>query len=603
MRTNKANPIDLRAAAIALVASTVAVLTLQAGTARAGIQRVVNPLGQSYIVTLRNTSSSDVPAVARRLANEHEGSIGFVYQHALKGFSIKMSEVQAEALSRNPAVALVEEDAMAGIVATEANPPMGLDRIDQRDLPLSNSYSYQSDGAGVHAYILDTGIRAGHQEFGGRASVGYDAIGDGQNGNDCHGHGTHVAGTVGGASYGVAKAVSIVAVRVLDCAGSGSWSQVIAGIDWVTANKVLPAVANMSLAGGATQSVDNAVANSINSGIVYSVAAGNGNSLGAAQDACTLSPSRTPAALTVSATDSKDSKASWANYGSCVDLFASGVGIVSAYNSGDTATATMSGTSMATPHVTGVAAQYLEVYPAASAGSVAAAVTSNSTPDKVLSPGAGTANRLLYSAFVPDPGPRANIPPTANFTYSCLALTCSFNDTSTDPDGSIASRSWSFGDATNADGASVSHSYSASGSYAVTLTVTDNSGAASPRAQTIAVSSDPDPATPTLSSGVARSGASGGSGTWQYYKILVPAGKSLLKSDLAGCSLIICNPDLDLFVRQAAKPSTSSYSCRSAGYTSTETCSVSNPASAWWYVGVRVAFGTGGAAYQIKATV
>jgi subtilisin family serine protease len=252
----------------------------------------------------------------------------------------------------------------------------------------------------VTAYIIDTGIRTSHSEFGGRASIGNDTVGDGQNGNDCNGHGTHVAGTVGGSTYGVAKAVTLVAVRVLNCSGSGSWSGVIAGIDWVTGDHQAgaPAVANMSLGGSASSAVDSAVANSITDGVTYAIAAGNGNWIGIAQDACKSSPARVATAITVGATDKTDKKASWSNYGSCVDLFAPGVSITSSWNSSDSATNTISGTSMASPHVAGVAALYLQSNPGASPQAVRDALWSNATTGKVTS-SKTTDPRLLYTSY------------------------------------------------------------------------------------------------------------------------------------------------------------------------------------------------------------
>ena len=248
----------------------------------------------------------------------------------------------------------------------------------------------------MRAYIIDTGIRIGHRDFGGRAESGYDAV-DGGTADDCNGHGTHVAGTVGGTAYGVAKEVHLVAVRVLDCQGSGTTAQVVAGIDWVTAHAVTPAVANMSLGGGADTVLDNAVRRSIGKGITYAIAAGNGFLGLFALDACTQSPARVAEALTVSATNANDAKPSWANRGTCVDVFAPGINIVSAWNTGDTATNTISGTSMATPHVTGAAALYLAGHPAASPADVHAAIVRTATTGVVTSAGAGSPNRLLYT--------------------------------------------------------------------------------------------------------------------------------------------------------------------------------------------------------------
>jgi subtilisin family serine protease len=308
-----------------------------------------------------------------------------------------MSEQQARRMAADPAVSYVQPNVVHRVSDTQTNPPSyGLDRIDQRSRPLDSAYTYNVTGAGVRAYIIDTGIRTTHGDFGGRAASGFDAI-DGGPADDCHGHGTHVAGTVGGSSYGVAKGVTLVAVRVLNCDGSGTTAQVVAGIDWVTANAVRPAVANMSLGGGADTALDNAVRRSITSGVSYAIAAGNGLFGLFPLDACTQSPARVTEALTVSATDNADRKASWANRGTCVDLFAPGISITSAWNTGDSATSTISGTSMAAPHVAGAAALYLAGNPAATPAQVHAAVVANATTGAVASPGSGSPNRLLYT--------------------------------------------------------------------------------------------------------------------------------------------------------------------------------------------------------------
>src|SRR5918994_430383 len=292
-----------------------------------------------FIVTL--TERTNPAAVAR----EHGVRPDFVYTHALTGFAGSISDAARQGLLRDNRVVRVEPDGIATIVGTQNGATWGLDRVDQRSLPLSTTFTYTSTGSGVTAYIIDTGIRLGHSDFGGRAVSGFDAV-DGGAADDCNGHGTHVAGTVGGTTYGVAKGVSLVAVRVLSCSGSGTTSGVIAGIDWVTANHEAgaPAVANMSLGGGASTALDTAVQNSIADGVTYAVAAGNGNRGGRAQDACGYSPARVPAALTIGATDKTDTKTSWSNYGSCVDWFAPGLSITSAWYTGNTATNTISGT-------------------------------------------------------------------------------------------------------------------------------------------------------------------------------------------------------------------------------------------------------------------
>jgi subtilisin family serine protease len=349
-----------------------------------------------FIVTLRERTS---PAA---VAREHGVRPDYVYTHALTGFAGRISDAARAGLLRDNRVVRVEPDGIATIVTTVTTQPgatWGLDRVDQRTLPLSTSYSYSRTGAGVTAYIIDTGIRFAHGEFGGRAASGYDAV-DGGSADDCNGHGTHVAGTVGGATYGVAKAVSLVAVRVLDCTGSGSWSGVIAGIDWVVGNHQAgnPAVSNMSLGGGASSSVDDAVRRMIADGVASAVAAGNGNRGGRAQNACNYSPARVAEAMTIGATDRTDTKASWSNYGSCVDWFAPGVGITSAWYTNNTATNTISGTSMATPHTAGVAALYLEGNPGASPQTVRDALFNNATQNAVKN-SATANNRLLFSNY------------------------------------------------------------------------------------------------------------------------------------------------------------------------------------------------------------
>ncbi|MET9437344.1 S8 family peptidase [Streptomyces sp. NPDC006551] len=344
----------------------------------------------SWIVVLKDGSTK---AADLGVTPQH------VYRTALKGFSSTMSQAKAASLAADPRVAYVEQNATVRMTDTQNGATWGLDRVDQRNLPLSTTYTYNTSASNVTAYIIDTGIRTSHSEFGGRARVGTDTVGDGQNGQDCQGHGTHVAGTVGGAKYGVAKAAKLVAVRVLNCTGSGTTAGVIAGVDWVTANAVKPAVANMSLGGGTNASLDDAVKRSIASGVSYAVAAGNGNILGWPANACNYSPARVPEAITVGATDSADKRASFSNYGTCLDLFAPGVSITSAWKDNDAATNTISGTSMATPHTAGVAALYLANNPTATPAQVRDALVNNATSGKVQDPRTGSPNKLLHSIF------------------------------------------------------------------------------------------------------------------------------------------------------------------------------------------------------------
>jgi subtilisin family serine protease len=451
-----------------------------------------------WIVVFRPVVT-DADGEARRLVSAHGGTLLFTYRHALRGFAARLPASAVEALRQNPVVAYIEPDAEVQLFDTQTSPPAwGIDRIDQRDLPLSASYTYANNGAGVNAYVLDTGVRLTHSDFGGRASY----VPNGVNGNfvpdtrgsaaDCHGHGTHVAGTVGGALHGVAKGVRIWAARVVNCQGSGNVSYAIAAVDWVTANGERPAVVNMSLGYGDVQSLRTAVENSIAAGVNYAVAAGNGNFLGIPQNACLQSPGGAPNALTVGATSSTDGEASFSNYGTCVDILAPGVSIRSAWYTGDNATNTISGTSMATPHVAGAVALYIAANPGATPTQVSSALKSNASTNKIslhsLSTANGTANRLLYVGFIGGGGPTNN-PPVASFTQSCTNLTCNFTDTSTDNDGSIVAHSWTFGDGGTSNSQNPSHTYAAGGTYTVSLTVTDDDAATNSTSHSVTVTS------------------------------------------------------------------------------------------------------------------
>jgi subtilisin family serine protease len=349
------------------------------------------PQDESYIVVFRD-GTRDVPGLAARISAAHGGEISHVYEHAIQGFSARFPAQALAGLQRNPNVAFVEADQEFTISGTQSYPVWGLDRIDQRNLPLNSTYNYYADGSGVQVYIIDSGIRIRHEDFGRRAKMGFNAFNDGK--DDCGGHGTHVAGTVGGTVYGVAKKVSLVAVRIFGCFGVTPASTMIAGIDWVTANHVKPAVANLSARGPANAAVDLAVMKSIQAGITFVVAAGNDST-----DACKYSPARVEAAITVGATTGWDVRASFSNFGSCLDLFAPGARIGSAWHTSNTATWTLSGTSMASPHVAGVAALVLQGSPYATPAAVAQAITSNATPGNISFAGLGSPNLLLYSAF------------------------------------------------------------------------------------------------------------------------------------------------------------------------------------------------------------
>lgn len=353
-----------------------------------------SPIPGRYIVVFKDSVTNPAAETAKLMRDLH-GQVHHTYSTALKGFAATLPNAALPSLRNNPLVASIEQDqtvALNQVTSPENQATWGLDRIDQADRPLDSQYHFNTTGAGVTAFIIDTGIRADHTEFSSRLQPGYNAVADTNGTNDCNGHGTHVAGTVGGVTWGVAKAVSLIPVRVLDCSGSGFTSGVIAGIDWAASSTSRPAVANLSLGGSFSSTLNAAVAGAVTKGITMVVAAGNSSA-----NACNASPASEPSAITVGATTSSDAMASYSNYGSCVDIFAPGSSITSAWHTGATAFNTISGTSMASPHVAGVAALVLATSPGSSPAAVAAFLASNATSNRLSALGTGSPNLLVYS--------------------------------------------------------------------------------------------------------------------------------------------------------------------------------------------------------------
>ncbi len=395
--------------AIAVTAAALAVATGGAGVAGAdegqvAVEGTQNPSaidGQYIVVMKPGAQAAANRSAAVALARSNGAQVQREYANALQGFAARLPQRALDVLRSNSNVDYIEVDQTITLNATQSPATQGLDRVDQRALPLNNSYTYNFTGSGVTAYIIDTGVRFSHTDFGGRAVTGHDAI-DGGSADDCNGHGTHVAGTVGGGTYGVAKSVRIVGVRVLNCQGSGSNSQVIAGIDWVTGNHAAgaPAVANMSLGGSASSALDTAVRNSIADGITYAVAAGNSNA-----NACNQSPARVAEAITVGSTTVADARSSFSNFGTCLDIFAPGSSITSAWHTSDTATNTISGTSMASPHVAGAAALFVQQNGSVSPQAVRDGLVNSATTGVITNAGSGSPNRLLYTLGGSTPPP------------------------------------------------------------------------------------------------------------------------------------------------------------------------------------------------------
>lgn len=443
-----------------------------------------------YIVTLAGTPTGEISAaadLAAQLGIEPE----HLYSHVMSGFSANLSANELARLSGHPMVLSVEADQIASIHVTQTpTPSWGLDRVDQSALPLDNAYNYDLFGTGVTFYGVDTGILDTHVDFQGRMQPGADFVGDGNGTTDCHGHGTHTASTTAGTTYGIAKGVDVVPVRVLDCFGFGSFSDVIAGVDWVAQNATPPAVLNLSLGGPASTTIDAAIARAVAAGLTVVVAAGNDN-----LDACTVSPARAPDAITTGSTTISDNRSSFSNLGTCLDIFAPGSGITAAWNTSNTAVNTISGTSMAAPHVAGVAALYLEANPAATPAQVVQAITANATVGLVGNEGAGSPDLLLNSGFLLGSPPPPNQAPMASFVWSIVGGQLTLDASgSSDSDGTITLYEWI--NPNNGEVFGTGQVYSRNAppvARPVTLRVTDNGGLTATETQTVDPSGPPPP--------------------------------------------------------------------------------------------------------------
>ncbi|HEY7767591.1 S8 family serine peptidase [Longimicrobium sp.] len=585
-----------------------------------------------YVVVL-NSSVASPSAAAHEMVRAHGGRLHFSYSSALKGFAATLSPEAVEALRRDPQVKYVAPDAWAYPVQTlQPNATWGLDRIDQRALPMNGTYGYGPTGAGVRVYVIDSGIRTTHAQLAGRASVGADFVGDGQNGQDCRGHGTHVAGTIAGTTHGVAKGAQVISVRVFGCTGGAPWSTIIAAVDWVTANAVKPAVANMSLGGSVYAPANDAVTASIASGVTYAVSAGNSTA-----DACTASPASTPGAITVASSDAGDFRSSFSNWGTCVDLFAPGSAVTSTWFTTDSATNTISGTSMAAPHVAGVAALYLQGNPTASPAAVAQAIDSSTTSGRI-SDAMGSPNKLLFSPLtVETPAPRIVLDPGELwFTFlrvPAAAASAAMADTgapqlftasgageprqapgkagalyaATVADSALFSpvkltnggtaalnwtasvdRPWLAADPTEGTlnagydavlNATVSGASLALGTHTGTLAVHDSAAGIATGYVDVVVNVAN---VAVLSPGTPRTGLSGATDSETFYSVTVPKGVTSLTIKTSGGT-----GDVDLYVRQGNAPTLTHYNCRPFSGGNDEECTAQLPAAGTYFVMLR----------------
>ncbi|NKC21320.1 S8 family serine peptidase [Pseudoalteromonas sp. S4498] len=544
---------------------------------------------------------------AKALENKHNVSITKEFGGVLNGVVINASAKQLKGLLNNPNIDYIEQDQMVTVTPAitasgdQANPTWGLDRVDQRNLPLNSNYHYDFDGTGVTAYVIDTGVRISHNEFGNRASHGYDFVDNDNDATDCNGHGTHVAGTIGGGEYGVAKNVNIVGVRVLGCNGSGSYSGVISGIDWVKNNASGPSVANMSLGGGVSQAVDDAVNNAVASGVSFVVAAGNDNS-----NACNYSPARAADAITVGSTTSSDARSSFSNYGNCLDIYAPGSSITSAWHNSDTSTNTISGTSMAAPHVAGAVALYLDENPSLSPSQIDSLLSQRSSKGKVSNPQSGSPNELLYTlagGTDPDPDPdpitelvngqgvstsgasgqqtfyKLVVPAGASALNFSLAGGTGDADLYVQQGTQPTLNSYACRPYKNGNNESCDFTNPTAGDWYVML---NGYSAYANATLTGTYSSDPGGCgSNCLENGIPVSGLAGSSGQELLYTIDVPANVTLTVASSGGSG------DADLYVRKGAAPTTSTYDCRPFLNGNNESCSLSSGQGATYYIKLR----------------
>lgn len=563
-----------------------------------------NAIPNRYIVVFKDNAMMNIRGekqssemVARAVGQRFGARVDRSFKHVLNGAVITTDRENAKRLADDPEVAYVEADQIMRISGTQNSATWGIDRIDQTNLPLSGTYTYPAS-SGVHAYIVDTGMRSTHSEFSGRVGNGYTAVEDGNGTNDCQGHGTHVAGSVGGTTWGVAKNVTLHPVRVLGCDGSGTNSGVIAGMDWVVANAVKPAVANMSLGGGASQATDDAIARMTNAGITTVVAAGNDSS-----NACNYSPARAPSAITVGSTTNTDAMSSFSNYGTCVDIYGPGSNITSASKASDTGSTTMSGTSMASPHLAGVAALYLAQNPTATPSQVVTALVNNSLTSKITGIPSGV-NKFVNTQFLngdvvtpPPPGGSvlskdvavtfsAATGQGANYTFVVPtgASNLTFKMSGGTGDGDLYTKLGSAPTTTSylakADGSTNAETITIAAPTAGTYHLLANAYATVSGASIVASyqTGTTPPSGNTLVSGTAQS-VSLASNTSKLYQITVPSGKTSLVFTLSGGT-----GDGDLYARMTTAPSTTSYTKKSDGATNTETITFSAPAAGTYYL-------------------